>query len=330
MIFLSTVLALTALTLQPGSASPLHPRQNSSNSDGASGVYNGGFDNAQTVKLRIGNGGAGQSGLVGAFADAYIQHSVQQGSDPFLVEWFLGDTTQSLANLASGTIDVALTYNEAAENASLKSGAGIQRELVFIDHFWLVGPPSNPANLSTDGDTVLDMFNKLVTMGNTDQAIPPSNRVPTRFLSRYDKSATNIKESQLFITIGQVPWAFAYSEWYHQYPRFPLQALQAASLLEEYTLTDKGTWLSSPTNVTDNLVIYKQGLEPSESNNTNDDTTILVNPCAAVLGSHTLDQAVASDFMQWLVADDGGQQVVREFKKNGVVLYAPASAANSA
>lgn len=38
--------------------------------------------------------------------------------------------------------------------------------------------------------------------------MPPTNRVPVRFLSRYDKSATNIKESLLFCTIGQVriPW----------------------------------------------------------------------------------------------------------------------------
>lgn len=33
---------------------------------------------------------------------------------------------------------------------------------------------------------------------------PPSDRHPVRFLSRFDKSATNIKESELFITIGQV------------------------------------------------------------------------------------------------------------------------------
>jgi hypothetical protein len=32
----------------------------------------------------------------------------------------------------------------------------------------------------------------------------PDVRPATRFLSRFDKSATNIKESQLFVTIGQV------------------------------------------------------------------------------------------------------------------------------
>lgn len=69
------------------------------------------------------------------------------------------------------------------------------------------------------------MFNKIVTGGNVDVAVrkysidiyvnlksihspqvppDPATRPPTRFLSRFDKSATNIKESELFITIGQV------------------------------------------------------------------------------------------------------------------------------
>ena len=34
--------------------------------------------------------------------------------------------------------------------------------------------------------------------------MPPANREPVRFLSRFDKSATNIKESELFCAIGQV------------------------------------------------------------------------------------------------------------------------------
>lgn len=34
--------------------------------------------------------------------------------------------------------------------------------------------------------------------------VPPTTGLATRFLSRYDKSATNIKESEIFIKIGQV------------------------------------------------------------------------------------------------------------------------------
>lgn len=39
--------------------------------------------------------------------------------------WYLGDTTQSLAMLADGTVDIAMTYNAAAEKQSLDSGAAV-------------------------------------------------------------------------------------------------------------------------------------------------------------------------------------------------------------
>lgn len=51
-------------------------------------VYDGGFEQAKEIKLRLANGGAGQSGLIGAWADAFIQYCVAKGSDPFLVGHF--------------------------------------------------------------------------------------------------------------------------------------------------------------------------------------------------------------------------------------------------
>ncbi|KAL0570311.1 hypothetical protein V5O48_011649 [Marasmius crinis-equi] len=290
-----------------------------------SAVYNGGYQDATETLLRVSNGGAGQSGLVEAFANAFIKYSVEKGSKPFSVAWILGDTTQSLGYIAVKQADVALTYNAAAENQSIASGASVKKELVFLDHFYVVGPHSNPAQLAKN-DTADQAFNKFVNAGNADVAKPPSDRPATRFLSRFDKSATNIKESELFIRIGQVPWAYTYSTWYHQYPRFPLQALDAAASLSEYTLTDRGTWLSSPASVTDKLAIYK-GAENFMTSTTgsNDDATILLNPCTAVLSAQPGNKEVAESFMSWLISADGGQQVVRDFKKNGEVLYTPVS-----
>lgn len=281
----------------------------------AQATYNGGYTDAKQVRLRIGNGGAGQSGLIGAWANAFIQYMVQKnGTQPFLVDWVLGDTTQSLNFLAGGSIDVAVTYNDAAETQALSSGVAVNRVYGFRDHFLLVGPQSNPAQLNQTDD-ILVMFNKIVSTGNADVATPPdpSVRPPTRFLSRFDKSATNIKESQLFITIGQVPWAFAYSTWYHQYPRFPLQAIQGASLLSEYTLTDRGTWLSSPDSVTSALTIFKAGLD--------DASDLLLNPAHVLLGKNTTDPTIARAFLSWVVDSAGGQQVIANFQKNGQVLY---------
>ncbi|KAL0956905.1 hypothetical protein HGRIS_003010 [Hohenbuehelia grisea] len=264
LVFLVVVSQLIAST-RSAEPSPLKPQA----------TYNGGYESATKARLRVANGGAGQSGLIGAFADAFIKSRVDKsGDEPFTVEWYLGDTTQSLGYLSAGYVDVAFTYNEAAELATVKHGKASKRELVFMDHFYLVGPPSNPAGLAAN-DSVSDMFNKIVQTGNVDAVTPPDPNVrpPTRFLSRFDKSATNIKESEMFIKIGQVPWALAYSNWYHQYPRFPLQALSAASTLDEYTLTDRGTWLSSPQSVTSALTIFARGAGSPPSSSPDDATS---------------------------------------------------------
>lgn len=282
-------------------------------------VYNGGYTNAAEIYVRIATGGSGQSGLIGAWADAFIKYSVSQGQQPFLVGWYLGDTTESLGLLEAGSVDIAVTYNEAAELQKMNSKVAVRREYGFRDHFYLVGPSTdiNPAALKDDDD-ILTMFNKIVTTGNAHAISPPKDGVPTRFLSRYDKSATNIKESELFIRIGQVPWALAYSKWYHQYPQFPLQALKATSVLNEYTITDRGTWLSSDDAIVASLHIYKQG----------GDSTVdpLLNPAHVLLGSKVEDKykEICKGFMDWVVMKDGGQKVIREFKKKGQVLYSEA------
>lgn len=117
---------------------------------------------------------------------------------------------------------------------------------------------------------------------------------------------------------SQVPWALAYSKWYHQYPRFPLEALEAASHLSEYTLTDRGTWLSSPASVTASLRIFKAGSD--------DASDLLLNPAHVLLGAKAdlVHRNVWDAFMVWVVSADGGQRIIGEFKKSGQVLYSPA------
>ncbi|KAF8836258.1 hypothetical protein BDN67DRAFT_1014851 [Paxillus ammoniavirescens] len=272
-------------------------------------VYDGGLG-GQEIRLRIANGGAGQSGLIGAWADAFIKYCHGQGIEPFKVGWYLGDTTESLGFLAAGQVDIAVTYNVAAEEQAVKAKAAPTRKYGFRDHFYLVGPASDPAQLKACGDDVLAMFNRIVDQGNKDLVTPPTDREPVRFLSRFDKSATNIKESEIFCKIGQVPWALAYSKWYHQYPRFPLQALKAASVLNEYTLTDRGIWLSSAPEVTSVLKVFAQGGD-------DDPNDPLLNPGHVLLGSKAKseDRVIWEKFMTWVVDHDGGQKVVRDFKK---------------
>ena len=90
-------------------------------------VYNGGYG-ATEVKLRISNGGAGQSGLVGALANAFIQFAVKgtPTQEPFAVRSpineFTGKSTYEHRNV--GCVD-PWRYNP---DATLhRNGAGGHR-----------------------------------------------------------------------------------------------------------------------------------------------------------------------------------------------------------
>ncbi|KAK6340514.1 hypothetical protein TWF696_008840 [Orbilia brochopaga] len=275
-------------------------------------VYDGQLpdSNKYPVKLRIGNGGAGQSGLIKVLADEFIKYSVNVKKEkPFRVAWYLSDTTVSINYLREGTVDVGFTYSEVAEKIAIAQEVATTRHYAWRDHFLLVGPKENPANVSKEAD-ILTTFSDIYEAAVTN---PANATVPTRFLSRYDKSATNIKESQLWIGIGQVPWATAYSTWYHQYITFPIQALTAAILLKEYTITDRGTYLSIDKCLQEKTVIYKAA--------TDDASDPLLNPAHLLIGKKVQHKGVARKFKNWLVDKDLGQKVITNFKKNGEQLY---------
>jgi hypothetical protein len=71
--------------------------------------------------------------------------------------------------------------------------------------------------------------------------------------------------------------------------------------LSALTLTDRGTWLSSPSLITDKLQIFKAG--------SNDAADPLLSPAHVLLGAK---------------ADAGGQKIIGESKKFGQILYSKA------
>ncbi|EGU84468.1 hypothetical protein FOPG_15683 [Fusarium oxysporum f. sp. conglutinans race 2 54008] len=275
-------------------------------------VYGGGFDHNKndTIKLNIANGGAGQSGLIKELSNAYIKKRVADGEKPFQVAWIKSDTFYSIQYLKTGDADIGITYNPAAEEIAIKQGiAKSPSYYAFRDHFLLVGPKENPANISKSDDI-------MTTFANLHEAAEgPATEPPVRFLSRYDKSATNIKETLLWAGIGQVPWATAYSTWYHQYIAFPIQALTAAIILQEYTITDRGTILSLDAELRNQTVIYKAGSDKADDP--------LLNPAHALVGEKAPNGKEAAEFIKWLVSDKG-QDVIAGFKKDGQVLYSKA------
>lgn len=92
------------------------------------------------VKLRIATGGAGQSGLLRALADAFIDDHIRETKcPPFAVAWIKSDTTASFNHLADSSADLSITYNAAAEQIAIAQGIADKRVYAWRDHFLLVG-----------------------------------------------------------------------------------------------------------------------------------------------------------------------------------------------
>ncbi|KAF5328701.1 hypothetical protein D9619_011489 [Psilocybe cf. subviscida] len=292
-------------------------------------IYNGGYSNAHErgVCVRIANGGGGQIGLLRVWADVFIRMMVEEkGEQPFEIAWYLGDTSDSLSMLEAGAVDMALTYIPQAELRLMHSGAASKRSHVYQDRFALVGPRCNPAGLE-EHDTIYEMFHKIMTRGDADAKCPPDPdvRPACRFLSRFDKSAGHLKESSIWLMTGSVPWGNDYSRWYHQYVRFPREALRAASALDEYTLIDYGAWHSAPPSVCERMQIYKLGdIGPDAAQE-----DVLLNPAHLLYAGETPrlvtpeNERLCKAFFEWTsdTGPKGGMAVTLGLERKGFKLY---------
>ncbi|PYI16301.1 hypothetical protein BO99DRAFT_466063 [Aspergillus violaceofuscus CBS 115571] len=245
-------------------------------------LYNGGRNSATDVNLRIGNGGAGKSGLIRiTLANAFIKSSVKNGSAAFKPAWYKSNTTESIHYRKGDTVDMGITYDLVAESLAIRQGV----------------TEALSAQLNKTSD-ILTMFSSLYTAAENR-----SGPVRTRFLPRYDKSATSIKESDPWIGIGQlrcsspaVPWT-VYSTWYHQYIAYPFQALTAAILLEK--------------DLQRQTTIYKTA--------TGNSSDFLLNPAHIIVGNMATNAEVAHSFAQWVISNKG-QAIITGFEKYGQQL----------
>lgn len=85
--------------------------------------------------------------------------------------------------------------------------------------------------------------------------------------------------------------------------------------LKEYTLTDRGTYLSLPKDVASQATIYKASTDSEDD--------VLLNPAHLLVGKKAQNATIAYQFVDWATGVDG-QKVITSFKKNGEQLYSGA------
>ena len=234
-----------------------------------------------------------QTGLFGCILPAFKKDT---GIDVRVVA--LG-TGQALDMARRGDADIAFVHDRPAEDKFVAEGAGINRKDVMYNDFVIIGPKSDPAKVAGGKDAAA--------------ALKKIADAKAPFVSRGDKSGTHAAELRLWKSAG-VDLDAAKGPWYRDTGSGMGPALNTASSIGGYILSDRGTWLSFKNK--GDLTVVVEG------------DRVLFNPYGVMLvnpAKHPhVKQADAQRFIDWLVSP-AGQKSIADYKIDGQQLFFPSA-----
>jgi len=262
-------------------------------------------DPSHPVAFRLGNGGAGHTGILRLLCETFI---TSRGGG-FSIEWVSNHSRHSQIALLGDIVQVALTYEPAYEDLSVREGWAKRVAKVFNDHFILVGPVSNPAVVVVDGK-IADAMKAIATYGSSR----PQGQKNGVFQTRGDGSATFYKELALFKHAG-IDLATAKS-WRLTKPGTPYEALMRADCEGAYIITDRATYLTAKRDkvLASTVPLIEGG-------------PALLNPCSALINIRAPYNVRAREFAAWLGGEEV-QQIVRRYGQKWSVatpIFTPAT-----
>jgi tungstate transport system substrate-binding protein len=232
-----------------------------------------------------------QSGLFGHILPTFERES---GVEVRVVA--LG-TGQALDLARRGDADVVFVHAKSAEEEFLREGHGVQRFPVMYNDFVIVGPKADPAGIA-GGDDTLDSLRRIKSAG-------------APFVSRADRSGTHIAELNLWRMAG-IDIDAEKGPWYRETGQGMGPALNTASAMNAYVLSDRATWLAFRNR--GELAILVEG----DKRLMNQYGVILVNP-----DKHpSVKRAEGQAFIDWLVSPEG-QAAIAQFKIGGEQAFFP-------
>ncbi len=205
-------------------------------------------------------------------------------------------TGQALDIGRRGDADVVFVHDKPAEEKFVDEGFSTKRNEVMYNDFVLIGPKSDPAKI--DGGK--DIQAALLKIA--------SAQVP--FISRGDKSGTHAAELRYWKSTGVEVSPTA--NWYKETGSGMGPALNTASAMNGYILSDRATWLTFKNR--GDLVILVQG-DPKLFNQYG---VLLVNPAKYP----QVKKAEGQAFIDWLISKDG-QDTIASYKVGGEQLFFP-------
>ncbi len=193
-----------------------------------------------------------------------------------------------------GDVDIVLVHARNAEQAFIDAGFGVERFDVMYNDFVLIGPPDDPAQISTS-HSVVEVLGKI-------------HNTKSVFISRGDDSGTHKKELSLWQKTDYLPQG----DWYKSVGQGMGKVIQIANEMGGYTMTDRGTWLAYQAK--SNLALLYQGDPPLF----NPYGIIAVNPKRHPHVNH----AGAESLIDWLTSEKG-QHMIGTFTVKGEQLFIP-------
>ncbi|KQO95264.1 tungsten ABC transporter substrate-binding protein [Methylobacterium sp. Leaf92] len=207
-------------------------------------------------------------------------------------------TGQALDAARRGDADVVLVHDRPAEDKFVAEGFAKARQDVMYNDFVLIGPKADPAGIRGKG--VDDAFKAIA-----------AEQAP--FVSRGDRSGTHSAELRSWKEAG-VDLPAVRGDWYRDVGQGMGPALNTASSLGAYILSDRGTWLSFKNR--GDLTILVEG----DKRLFNPYGVMLVNP-----EKHpTVKVKEGQAFIDWLVSPEG-QRAIADYKINGEPLFFPSA-----
>jgi tungstate transport system substrate-binding protein len=206
-------------------------------------------------------------------------------------------TGQALDLARRGDADVVFVHARSAEEKFLADGEGVKRLPVMYNDFVLIGPKFDPAKVAGAKDIV--------------EALQRIRKTAAPFVSRGDRSGTHIAELGLW-KAANIDIAADKGAWYRETGQGMGPALNTASSMNAYVLSDRATWLAFKNR--GELAILVQG----DKRLFNQYGVILVNPAK----HPNVKRAEGQAFIDWLLSAEG-QKAIADYHIGGEQLFFP-------
>lgn len=142
------------------------------------------------------------------------------------VQLLVVGTGQALKLGRAGDVDAILVHSKAAEEAFVAEGYGPYRREIMYNDFVFIGPSDDPAGVKSSE--------------SASEALQAISKAQSTFVSRGDDSGTHKKELSLWEASG----ASSEGRWYNAVGAGMGAALNTASGLNAYILSDRASWLN--------------------------------------------------------------------------------------